>query len=43
MLWVFKGDKGSYPASLGYKDMRTIMIYTHVLAQGGKGVGSPLD
>lgn len=28
---------------LGHKDVRTTMIYTHVLNQGGKGVRSPLD
>ena len=28
---------------LGHKDVRTTMIYTHVLNQSGKGVRSPLD
>lgn len=28
---------------LGHKDVRTTMMYTHVLAQGPKGVRSPLD
>lgn len=27
----------------GHKDVRTTMIYTHVLNRGGKGVRSPLD
>jgi len=28
---------------LGHKDVRTMMIYTHVLNKGGRGVRSPLD
>jgi site-specific recombinase XerD len=28
---------------LGHRDVRTTMIYTHVLNQGGHGVRSPLD
>ncbi len=28
---------------LGHRDVRTTMIYTHVLNRGGRGVESPLD
>jgi site-specific recombinase XerD len=28
---------------LGHKDVKTTMIYTHVLNQGDKGVKSPMD
>ena len=28
---------------LGQKDVKTTMVYTHVLNRGGKGVRSPMD
>jgi len=36
-------DIRTVPELLGHKDVKTIMIYTHVLQRGGLAVKSPLD
>jgi site-specific recombinase XerD len=36
-------DIGTVQELLGHKDVKTTMIYTHVLNRGSKGVRSPAD
>jgi site-specific recombinase XerD len=36
-------DSRTVQEFLGHRDVKTTMIYTHVLNRGGKGVYSPMD
>ena len=36
-------DRRTIQAMLEHADVRTTMVYTHVLNRGGRGVRSPLD
>jgi len=42
-LWEGGYDIQTVQELLGYKDVKTTMIYTHFLNRGGCGVRSPLD
>ena len=41
--WTTDHDIPAVQELLGHNDVRTTMIYTHVLNRGGKGVKSPVD
>jgi site-specific recombinase XerD len=36
-------DIGTVQELLGHDDVKTTMVYTHVLNKGGRGLRSPLD
>jgi site-specific recombinase XerD len=42
-LLEYGTDIGTVQELLGHRDVRTTMVYTHVLNRGGRGVSTPVD
>jgi len=43
MAMIFAQFRNSSQEILGHCDVKTTMIYIHILNRGGKGVYSPMD